>query len=94
MSNQSNFEIKEPPSIKEICNLIDQAQTWPDRLVELELWSNLCVLSCKASQLDNLRYCHSKAFESCSYFEKIKNDNKYANLIPFSNLFVVRILYV
>lgn len=70
------YEIKEAPSIRDLIGLIDAAQTWPDRLVELELWSNLCVLAAKANQTDNLKYCHGKALETLSYFEKRKNENK------------------
>lgn len=80
MSGQSNFEIKDSVSIKEIATLIDQAQNWPDRLIELELWTNLCVLASKANQTDVLKYCHSKSLESLSYFEKRKADNKYLKI--------------
>jgi hypothetical protein len=72
----SNFEFKDVPTIAEVINLIDQAGHWPDKLVEIELWSHLAVLAAKYNQTDNLRYCHSKALEQVSYFEKIKNDNK------------------
>jgi hypothetical protein len=80
MSGQGNFEIKDSVNIKEVATLIDQAQNWPDRLIELELWTNLCVLASKANQTDVrtdvLKYCHSKALETLSYFEKRKTDNK------------------
>jgi hypothetical protein len=72
----SSFEIKDAPSIRELIGLVDLAQPWPDRLIELELWSNLCVLASKAAnQTENVRYCHGKALETLSYFEKRKNDN-------------------
>lgn len=73
---QSSYEIKEPPGIKEIIGFLDSAQPWPDKLIELELWSNLCVLAYKANQTDNLRYCYSRALELVSYFEKKKVENK------------------
>lgn len=74
----AGYEIKEAPSIRDLIGLIDAAQTWPDRLVELELWSNLCVLASKSlgqQQTDSLRYCHGKALETISYFEKRKTEN-------------------
>lgn len=73
----SGFEIKETASIRELIGLIDAAQIWPDRLVELELWSNLCVLASRGGQTDNLRHCHGKAMEALSYFEKRKSENMY-----------------
>jgi hypothetical protein len=72
----ANFEIKEAPALKEIVTQIDAVQHWPDKLVELELWSNLCILACKANQTELLKYCHSKALELLSYFEKRKHENK------------------
>jgi hypothetical protein len=71
-----SYDIKDGPSIKEVINLTDQVISWPDRLVELEVWSNLAVLACKAGQTENLRYSHSKALETLSYFEKKKNENR------------------
>lgn len=71
----ANFEIKEAPSIRDLIGFIEAAQTWPDRLVELELWSNLCVLASKSGHTDSLRHCHGKALETLSYFEKRKNEN-------------------
>ncbi len=76
MSGQPSFELKEIPSIRDIIGLIDWADKWPDKLVELELWANLAVLASKYGQTDNLRQCHSKALESISYFEKKKAENK------------------
>lgn len=73
----SSFEIKDTLSIKELINFVDQAYSWPDRLVELELWTKIAVLASKSGQTENLRYAHSKALESISYFEKNKkSDNK------------------
>ena len=77
ISNNPSFEIKDGPSIKEVIELIDWADKFPDKLVVLELWSNLAVLSGKSGQTDNLRQCHSKALETISYFEKKKAENKY-----------------
>ena len=76
IGNSGTYEIKEAPSIKDAISLIDQALNWPDKLVELELWSNLAVLASKANQTENLRYVHSKALELLSYFEKRKNENR------------------
>lgn len=76
MSYQSNFELKDAPSVRDLIGLIDWADKWPDKLVELELWANLAVLAGKYGQTDNLRQCHSKALETISYFEKKKADNK------------------
>jgi hypothetical protein len=76
MSSSPSYEIKDGPSISELIELIDWADKWPDKLVELELWSNLAVLAGKFGQTDNLRQCHSKALESISYFEKKKAENK------------------
>ncbi|CAF0832143.1 unnamed protein product [Brachionus calyciflorus] len=76
VQGQNSYEIKEPPSIKELINLIDTAQPWPDKLIELELWSNLSILANKYNQTENLRYCYSKALETLSYFEKRKIENK------------------
>lgn len=77
MAGQANFELKDAASIREAISLVDQASSWPDKLVELELWANLAVLAGKANQTDNLRYAHSKALELISYFEKKKSENKY-----------------
>lgn len=76
VSGQNSYEIKEPPGIKELVGYVDSAQPWPDKLIELELWSNLCVLANKANQTDNLRYCYSRGLELVSYFEKKKTENK------------------
>ncbi|RNA35698.1 cilia- and flagella-associated 46-like, partial [Brachionus plicatilis] len=76
VSGQNSYEIKEPPGVKELIGYVDSAQPWPDKLVELELWSNLCVLANRANQTDNLRYCYSRALESVSYFEKKKSESK------------------
>ena len=76
MNINPSYEIKDGPSISELIELIDWADKWPDKLVELELWSNLAVLSGKLGQTENLRQCHSKALETISYFEKKKNENK------------------
>lgn len=75
-SKLPNYEIKDAVSIKDSLVLIDQASSWPDKLVELELWTNLAILAGKANQTDNLRYAHSKALSSISYFEKKKSENK------------------
>lgn len=72
----SSYESKDAPSVRELINLIEQAGNWPDKLIELELWSNLAVMAGKLSQTENLRYCHSKSLESLSYFEKRKSENK------------------
>ena len=72
----SSYEIKDAPSIKEVISLTEQVVSWPDRLVELEIWSNLAVLASKAGQTENLRFAHSKALETLSYFEKKKNENR------------------
>ena len=72
-----NYEIKDGVSIKDSLVLIDQAFNWPDKLVELELWANLAVLAGKMNQTENLRFAHSKALSSISYFEKKKAENKY-----------------
>ena len=73
---QSSYEIKEPPGIKEMIGFMDSAQPWPDKLIELELWSNLCILAYKGNQIDNLKYCNSRALQLVSYFEKKKTENK------------------
>ena len=73
----SSFEIKDTLTLKELISFVDQAYSWPDRLVELELWTNIAILAGKFGQTDNLRYAHSKTLESISYFEKNKkSDNK------------------
>jgi hypothetical protein len=77
MSGQSSFEIKDAPSIKDTINLMDLVSNWPDKLIELEIWSQLSVLAGKMGQTDNLRYTHFKALETLSYFEKKKLENKY-----------------
>jgi len=66
------YEIKDAISVKELIDLVDQAYAWPDRLVELELWTNIAVIAGRLGQTENLRYAHSKALESISYFEKNK----------------------
>jgi len=66
------YEIKDSLSVKELIDLMDQAFTWPDRLVELELWTNIAVLAGRFGQTENLRYSHCKALETISYFEKNK----------------------
>jgi hypothetical protein len=76
MTGQPNYEIKDVPTLKDLIGLIDWADKWPDKLVELELWSNLAILCGKYGQTDNLRYCHTKALETISYFEKKKTENK------------------
>lgn len=76
MVGQAAFELKDAPAVRDLIALIDWADKWPDKLVELELWSNLAVLASKYNQTDNLRQCHSKALESISYFEKKKAENK------------------
>lgn len=74
----ASFEIKDTLSLKELIDFVDQTYTWPDRLVELELWTNIAVLACKTGQTENLRYAQSKALESISYFEKNKKaENKW-----------------
>ena len=75
------FEIRDAPSVKDTIALVEAvAGTWADRLVELEIWSNLAVLAGKFAQTDNLRYAHAKALETLSYFEKHKSDDqRYAN---------------
>ena len=70
------YDIKDAPALKEVINLTDQVVSWPDRLVELEIWANLAVLTCKAGQTENLRFAHSKALETISYFEKKKTENR------------------
>ncbi len=70
----SNYEIKEAPSIKDLIFLVDVANVWPDKLVELEIWSNLTSLAARQAQTDNARYAQSKALELLSYFEKKKSD--------------------
>jgi hypothetical protein len=71
----SNYETKEPPTIKELANFIEQASSWPDKLIELELWTALAYIAGRTNQTDNLKYCHSKSLECISYFEKKKNEN-------------------
>jgi hypothetical protein len=51
----NSYEIKDALSIKEVINLIDLAFGWPDKLIELELWTNICILAGKSGQTDNLR---------------------------------------
>ena len=75
-SGMNSFEIKDALSIKELIGFIEQSFPWPDKLIELELWSNIAVLSCKSGQTENLRFAHSKALETISYFEKKKTENK------------------
>jgi hypothetical protein len=76
MIGQNSFEIKEAPTIKDAIALMDLVSNWPDKLVELEIWSQLAILAGKLGQTDNLRYAHFKALESLSYFEKKKLENK------------------
>jgi hypothetical protein len=76
MAGQNSFEIKETPTIKDAIALMDLVSNWPDKLIELEIWSQLAVLAGKLGQTDNLRYAHFKALESLSYFEKKKLENK------------------
>lgn len=76
MIGQNSFEIKEAPTIKDTIALMDLVSNWPDKLIELEIWSQLAVLAGKLGQTDNLRYAHFKALESLSYFEKKKLENK------------------
>ena len=66
------FEIKDAVALKDLINFVDQCYSWPDRLVELEIWSNIAVLANKLNQTDNIRYAHAKALETISYFEKNK----------------------
>ena len=70
------LEIKDPPTIKDIIGYMDQASSWPDRLIELQLWCRLAILSHKSNETDNLKYVHGKALETVSYFEKKKSENK------------------
>ena len=71
------FEIKDAVSLKDLISFVDQCYSWPDRLIELELWANIAVLANKLNQTDNLRYAHTKALETISYFEKNKKaENK------------------
>ena len=74
-SSQSH-EIKDAPSIKEMISLIESVENWPDKLVELQLWSNLAVLASKTTQTDNLRSIHTKTLGLVSHFEKVKSENK------------------
>ena len=66
----------EAPSVRELAGLIEQAQAWPDKLIELELWSCLAIYAGKTGQTDHLKNCHSKALECLSYFEKRKQENR------------------
>jgi hypothetical protein len=74
--NLMSYEIKDAPNIKELINLIEQAINWPDKLIELELWTSLAYISSKINQTETLKYCHSKSLECLSYFEKKKTENR------------------
>jgi hypothetical protein len=56
--------------------MIDEASPWPDRLIELQLWCRIAILSNKFNDSESLRTAYSKATDSVSYFEKKKQDNK------------------
>ena len=71
----SSYETKEAPSVRDLAANIEQT-SWPDKLIELELWSCLAAVAGRTGQTESLRYCHSKALECLSYFEKRKQENK------------------
>jgi HEPN domain-containing protein len=70
-----SYETKDPPNVKDLATLTEQASSWPDKLIELEIWTSLAYVSSRTGLTENLKYCHSKALECLSYFEKKKSDN-------------------
>ncbi len=64
-------------STAKVIEMVEEGTPWPDRLIELQLWCRIAILSNKFNDTESLRMAYSRAIDSVSYFEKKKLENKW-----------------